>query len=72
MNARRFRFPIHLVGLLAVVSPACAATIQTIGAGSAVAVADCSATFDSLNSTNTQELGNYAEGGLSITTGNQS
>jgi hypothetical protein len=50
----------------------CAATLQTIGADSAVALVDRSATFDSLNSTNTQELGNYSEGGLSITTGNQS
>ena len=30
------------------------------------------AAFDSLTSTNTMELGNYSEGGLYITTGNQS
>ncbi len=49
-----------------------AATMQTIGPGSAVSVVDRFATFDALNSTNTQELGNYSEGGLYITTGNQS
>jgi hypothetical protein len=51
---------------------ASAATIQTLGSRSAVSVAERIATFDSLNSTNTQELGNYSEGGLYITTGNQS
>ncbi len=48
-----------------------AATIQTIGAGSAVSLADRIATFDALTATNTIELGNYAEGGLRITTGSQ-
>jgi hypothetical protein len=49
-----------------------AATTQMFGAGSAVSVVNRLATFDSLNSTNTMELGNYSEGGLSISTGNQS
>jgi hypothetical protein len=49
-----------------------AATVQTLGGGSAVSVVDRLATFDALNASNTQELGNYSEGGLYITTGNQS
>jgi hypothetical protein len=49
-----------------------AATVQTLGSGSAVSVVDRLATFDSLNAANTQELGNYTEAGLYITTGNQS
>lgn len=49
-----------------------AATTQTLGAGSAVSVVDRMATFDTLTSTNTRELGNYTEGGLNIITGNQS
>lgn len=48
-----------------------AATVQTLGAGSAVSSIDFVATFDSLTATNTMELGNYTEGGLSITTGSQ-
>lgn len=48
-----------------------AATIQTRGAGSAVSVVNHAATFNTLASTNTMELGNYKEGGLSITTGSQ-
>ena len=51
---------------------ASAATIQTLGSGSTVSVIERSATFDSLTSISTQELGNYSEGGLYITTGNQS
>ena len=50
---------------------AAAATVSTLGAGSAVAAVDRIATFDALTSTNTMELGNYSEGGLYITTGNQ-
>lgn len=49
-----------------------AVTVQTIGAGLAVSVVERMATFDALNATNTGELGNYQEGGLSVTTGNQS
>ena len=48
-----------------------AATVQTLGAGSAVSVAERVATFDALTATNTSELGNYHEGGLSISTGSQ-
>jgi hypothetical protein len=48
--------------------PGRAATIQTVGSGSAVAVADRSAAFDSLNPQNWMHLENYTEGGLSITT----
>ena len=48
-----------------------ATTTQTLGAGSAVSVVERSATFDALTSTNTMELGNYTEGGLRVTTGNQ-
>jgi hypothetical protein len=59
-------------GFCLVAGPLGAATTQTLGAGSAVAIPERLATFDSLNSTNPQELGNYAEGGLLITTGNQS
>ena len=44
------------MGLLATTH---AVTVSTTGAGSAVSVVDCIATFDSLNSTNTRELGNY-------------
>jgi hypothetical protein len=63
-----------LVGLTCLSSAARiqAATIQTLGSGSALSVAERIATFDTLNSTNTRELGNYTEGGLYITTGNQS
>lgn len=62
-----------VMGLTCLVSRAHlqAATVQTLGAGSAVSVAERMATFDSLNSTNTMELGNYTEGGLSVTTGSQ-
>ena len=48
-----------------------AATTTTIGSGSAVSVVDRLATFDIINSTYTAELGNYKEGGLSVTTGSQ-
>jgi hypothetical protein len=41
---------------------ACAATIQTLGSGSVVSVVERIATFDSLTSTNIQELGSYSEG----------
>jgi hypothetical protein len=50
---------------------AIAATTQTTGAGSAVSGVDRTATFDTVTSTYTLELGNYAEGGLSVTTGSQ-
>lgn len=46
-----------------------AATLQTIGAGSAVAVVDRSATFATLTSINVVDLGHYTEGGLFVTTG---
>jgi hypothetical protein len=46
-----------------------AVTVQTLGAGSAVSVADRQATFDTLTSTHVVDLGNYQEGGLFITTG---
>lgn len=49
-----------------------AATVQTLNSGTAVSVVGRVATFDSLYASNTQELGNYKEGGLYITTGNQS
>ncbi len=49
-----------------------AVTVQTLGAGAVVSLVDRSATFDSLTATNSMELGNYSEGGLYITTGNQS
>ncbi|HEY5913022.1 MAG TPA: hypothetical protein VJA21_20725 [Verrucomicrobiae bacterium] len=49
-----------------------AATVQTLGTGSAVALVERAATFDSLTSTDTRELGNYSEGGLYVATGNQS
>ncbi len=52
--------------------PGHAATLPTLGSGSAVSVVDRLATFDALNATNTSELGNYMEGGLFVTTGNQS
>ncbi len=52
------------------VSPA--ATIQTLGTGSAVSVLERIATFDALTATNAMELGSYSEGRLYITTGNQS
>ena len=48
-----------------------AATVQTLGAGSAVSSVDRAAAFDSLTATNTMELNNYTEGGLSVTTGSQ-
>lgn len=48
-----------------------AATTSTLGSGSAVSVVDRMATFDIINSTYTAELGNYKEGGLSVTTGSQ-
>lgn len=49
-----------------------AATVSMAGAGTAVSVVDLAATFDSLTATNQRELGNYTEGGLRVTTGNQS
>jgi|GEM_PF-4059899 len=49
-----------------------AVTTQTLGSSTAVSVVDHMATFDALNATNTMELGNYKEGGLYVTTGNQS
>ena len=63
-----------VIGLVCLSSAACiqAATIQTLGSGSAVFVVDRVATFDALTATYTSELGNYSEGGLYITTGNQS
>jgi hypothetical protein len=62
-----------VIGVMCLVSTARlhAATIQSLGAGSAVSVVDLMTTFDSLNSTNTMELGNYTEAGLSVTTGSQ-
>ncbi len=63
---------IALLAILTVLHNARAATSQTLSSGSAVSVADRSATFDSLTATNTMELGAYSEGGLYITTGNQS
>jgi hypothetical protein len=70
-TAKVFPLLCALVGLAAL-RGAGAATIQTIGLGSSLSVADRIATFDSLSATNTRELGNYSEGGLYITTGNQS
>ena len=57
---------------LAIVPGASAATTQSLGSGSAVSTVDRTATFEALTATNTMELGNYSEGGLYITTGNQS
>ncbi len=48
-----------------------AATVQLLGAGSAVSSPDLVATFDALTSTNTTELNSYTEGGLSVSTGSQ-
>lgn len=65
---------IALLGTLAgfaILPAAHAATTQSLGAGSTVSVVDRLATFDALTSTNAMELGNYSEGGLYITTGNQ-
>ncbi len=45
-----------------------AATVQTLGTGSAVSTVDRFATFDSLNSTNVVHLESYTEGGLQIIT----
>jgi hypothetical protein len=63
-----------LLSLLVVTSSvaAGAATVATLGPGSAVSSADLVATFDTLTATNTMELGAYKEGGLSVTTGSQS
>lgn len=61
-----------LTVILLTAATAFGATVQTLGTGSAVSVVDRMARFDSLNSGNTQELGNYSEVGLYITTGNQS
>ncbi len=58
-------------GLL-MVHRASAVTVQSLGSGSAVSLVERTATFDALTETNTMELGNYSEGGLYITTGNQS
>ncbi len=57
---------------LTMVRAASAVTSQTLGPGSVVSTVDRMATFDALTATNTMELGNYSEGGLYITTGNQS
>jgi hypothetical protein len=57
---------------LAIVSGASATTTQSLGSGSAVSTVHRTATFDALTATNTMEFGNYSEGGLYITTGNQS
>ena len=51
--------------------PVSAATVQMFGSGSTVSVVDRRATFDIINSSYTAELGNYQEGGLSVTTGSQ-
>ncbi len=71
MNARNALAVTVAIGFAAS-SPVCAATIQTLGPGSAVSISERVAAFDSLTATNTMELGNYSEGGLCITTGNQS
>ena len=52
-------------------APASGATVQMFGSGSTVSVVDRRATFDIINSSYTPELGNYQEGGLSVTTGSQ-
>ena len=57
---------------LAIVPSVSATTTQSLGSGSAVSTVDRTATFDALTASNTMELGNYSEGGLYITTGNQS
>lgn len=57
---------------LAFSGPGMASTIQTEGAGSAVASSDRSATFDSMTSSNAVNLDTYAESGLSITTASTS
>jgi hypothetical protein len=70
------KLPQYLTGLIAIAGTCLvslvgthAATITTLGPGSAVSVFDRAATFDSLTSTNARDLGNYKEGGLFITTG---
>jgi len=70
MKTGRFPLLAAITSLASAVAPA--ATIQTLGSGSAVSVVDRVATFDALTAANTMELGNYTEGGLYITTGNQS
>jgi len=73
MNIARNSRLILLVALGGFLGPSISATtVQTLGVGTAVSIVDRSATFDALNASNTQELGNYKEGGLYITTGNQS
>lgn len=57
---------------LAFCHQAAAATVSTLGAGSAVTFVDRSATFDVLTSANVVHLDTYAEGGLSITTSGDS
>jgi hypothetical protein len=54
--------------IFAAAIPSTAATIQIMGAGSAVSVIDQSATFDALTATNTLHLDNYTEGALNVTT----
>ena len=45
-----------------------AATVQTLGAGSAVAAVDLSASFDALNATAVVHLENFTEGALKVAT----
>lgn len=49
-----------------------AATLQTLGSGSAVSRVDCAATFDSLNANNVVHLDTYVEGALRVTTSGDS
>ncbi|MBI3834106.1 MAG: hypothetical protein HY287_07230 [Planctomycetes bacterium] len=66
------KFTIFLAAYLQFGTYANAATIQTIGAGSAVTSIDRSATFGTLTSSNVVHLDTYSEGGLSITTSGDS
>jgi hypothetical protein len=67
-------WPAGVVGLLALGwgGPGMAATVQTLGAASAVTTANRSATFDSLTANNVVHLDSYSENGLSITTSGDS
>ncbi len=61
-----------VVGAFVFSGPVAAATVQTFGAGAAVATIDRSATFDSLTANNVVHLDTYSENGLSITTSGDS
>lgn len=53
-------------------APLGAATVQTLGSGSAVSQVDCAAAFDALNANNVVHLDTYVEGALRVTTSGDS